>query len=67
MSKATDNFIDYMNKVQYHNFLEKLRRSGVVNMFGAGVYLEKVFGLSKAKAREVLTEWMETYNPDDYE
>lgn len=67
MSKATDNFIDYMNKVQYHNFLENLRRSGVVNMYGAGIYLEKAFGLSKAKAREVLVEWMETYNPDDYE
>jgi hypothetical protein len=43
------------------NYLDNLRESGEVNMFGASPYLAEVFGLSKAEAREVLGEWMRTF------
>ena len=48
-------------------FLEALRRSGVVNMFGAGPFLEAEFGLSGREARAVLLDWMKNYDPGDYE
>ena len=43
-------------------YLEQLRETGETNMFGAGVYLEKHFELSKDKARMYLTDWMKQYN-----
>lgn len=43
------------------NYLDELRESGVVNMFGAGPYLEEEFDLSKQEARTILKEWMNTF------
>ena len=43
-------------------YLEQLRETGETNMFGAGVYLEKVFKLPKDKARMYLADWMKQYN-----
>ena len=50
---------------EYSDYLESLRQSGVTNMFGAGVYLENEFGLSKKDARNVLIEWMQSYQKDN--
>ena len=46
---------------EYYGYLDALRESGVVNMFGAGAYLEDQFGLSKSEARTILIAWMEQY------
>jgi hypothetical protein len=46
---------------EYSDYLEELSKSGKTNMFGAGVYLENEFGLSKKDARNVLIEWMQSY------
>ena len=43
-------------------YLEQLRESGETNMFGAGVYLQKHFELSKEKAIMYLSDWMKQYN-----
>ena len=40
-------------------FLDKLRDSGKINMFGAPKVLEESFGLSKKEAREVFKAWAE--------
>jgi len=40
-------------------FLDKLRDSGKINMFGAPKILEESFGLSKKEAREVFKAWAE--------
>lgn len=48
-------------------YLEKLRRSGVTNMFGATPYLMEEFGMSEKEATKALANWMKNYNPDDYE
>jgi hypothetical protein len=42
-------------------YLEGLRKSGVTNMFGAGEYLEAVFGIDVNEARKVLSAWMMHY------
>ena len=48
-------------KKEYKEYLDKLRESGKTNMFGAGVYLEKEFGIGRKEAREILSEWMRTF------
>lgn len=52
---------------KYWIYLENLRRSGVTNMFGAAPYLAKRFGLSMTEARDILLDWMDNYDRDDYE
>ena len=43
-------------------FLDDLRESGEINMFGARLWLIKAFELSGKEAREILTYWMETFS-----
>lgn len=44
-------------------FLEALRRTGVVNMWGAGIYLEEAFPLkSKEELREIHLSWITHYD-----
>lgn len=51
---------------KYWIYLERLRRSGQTNMFGAAPWLESAFGLSRSEARKILADWMKNYNPEDY-
>ena len=48
-------------------FLEHLRRSGIVNMFGSAPYLAAAFGLDQREASKIVSDWMRNYNPDDYD
>lgn len=56
-----------MTTNKYWIYLEQLRRSGIVNMFGAGPYLAEEFGLSIKQAQKILGEWMDNYNRADYD
>tara|TARA_R100000655_G_scaffold24787_1_gene50263 strand:+ start:272 stop:457 length:186 start_codon:yes stop_codon:yes gene_type:complete len=42
-------------------FLDNLRDSGDVNMFGASEYVQEAFDISNRNARDILVYWMETY------
>ena len=53
MEKATEDTM--------FTYLEGLRQSGVANMIGAGPYLEREFGLDRNEAKEVLLNWMRSY------
>ena len=55
-----------MTDNKYWIYLENLRRSGVVNMFGAAPYLAKEFNLTMIEAHKILVDWMENYNRKDY-
>ena len=47
----------------YYDFLDNLRGSGVINMFGSASYLMEAFPeLSKEGAKEVLHDWMYSSN-----
>ena len=46
---------------EHYEYLDALRDSGAVNMYGAGAYLVDQFGLSKSEARSILIAWMEQY------
>lgn len=52
---------------EYWIFLEELRRSGAINMYGARPYLMEAFGLDKSEATKILADWMRNYNPEDYD
>mgnify|MGYP003132866702 CR=1 FL=1 len=39
-------------------YLDDLRESGAVNMFGATPYIVSLFDLSEKDARSVLSDWM---------
>lgn len=59
---------DQETKRQYYwNYLEKLRRSGITNMYGAAPYLAEEFGLNLDEAKNILIDWMKNYDPNDYE
>jgi hypothetical protein len=47
---------------EYYKFLEALRRSGVVNMFGSGPYMEDRFpDLSKDEISAIFCSWASNY------
>lgn len=54
-----------MNDEQKENvfvFLDNLRESGTINMFGAASYVAHAFEIGKTEARNLLTEWMQTFD-----
>jgi len=48
-------------KESMFQYLNDLRESGQVNMFGSGTYLQSAFGLSRYEAKDVVLEWMKTF------
>jgi hypothetical protein len=47
---------------EYFDYLDTLQASGETNMFGAGEFLEREFGLDRREARQILTMWMTRSN-----
>lgn len=46
----------------YLSYLDELRESGVINMFGAARYLQREFPeLSHNQAKTVLQDWMSSF------
>ena len=50
-----------MDRENVFAYLDQLRESGKINMFGAAPYIQDMFEYSRAEAREILFQWMETY------
>ena len=48
--------------IEYYEYLEDLRQSGVTNMFGASSYLQEDFGLDRREAKNILLSWMTHYD-----
>jgi hypothetical protein len=46
-------------------YLDRLRESGTINMFGAGPWVRREFRLDKATSDAVLSYWMETFGKED--
>jgi hypothetical protein len=46
---------------EYLTYLDALRETGAVNMFGAYPYLMKEFGLDKPTAKAVWVHWTKTF------
>ena len=43
-------------------FLDNLRKSGKINMWGAGSYVAKQFGITQKEAGIITTYWMDTFS-----
>tara|TARA_B100001057_G_scaffold271412_1_gene271671 strand:- start:48179 stop:48325 length:147 start_codon:yes stop_codon:yes gene_type:complete len=43
-------------------FLDDLRASGKINMFGAPTALQEAFGITKEESFEVFKAWTDTFN-----
>jgi uncharacterized protein (UPF0276 family) len=43
-----------------YKYLDELQARGVTNMFNAGRYLQREFGMDKHEAKEVFFNWMRT-------
>jgi len=50
------------NLESYFEFLDMLRESGSINMFGAPRVLQDEFGLSKGEAFEIFKAWTEKFS-----
>ena len=50
------------NREMYFEYLDQLRESGAINMFGASPYLQEAFDLDRYEAKDVLLEWMQTFS-----
>ena len=48
--------------ITYYKTLEYIRRSGIVNMFGAAPYLAQVCDIDERLAKNILVNWMHNYN-----
>ena len=48
-------------KADVFEYLEELRESGEINMFGAISYIEETFEISRSMSRTFLIDWMESY------
>lgn len=51
---------------EHKDFLERLRRSGETNMYGATPYLVEAFNMTEKEAINILVDWMKNYDPADY-
>lgn len=47
---------------EYYEALEDIRKSGIVNMWGAAPYLEQACGITNSLAEEVLVNWIHNYD-----
>lgn len=56
-----------MTSNKYWVYLEKLRRSGITNMFGASPYIMEEFNVDYNTAKNILIDWMKNYSRDDYD
>lgn len=50
-----------VNKDVVFEFLDEIRESGSINMFGATPYIIDAFGVSRYEAKDLLLEWMQTF------
>ena len=48
-------------KTEIFEYLDRLRESGAVNMFGAAPYVEQNFDVDRREAKALHKEWMETF------
>lgn len=50
-----------VNKDEVFAYLDDLRESGITNMWGAGLYIQTEFEIDNNEARDLVLEWMETF------
>lgn len=57
----------FYDMCDYFEYLDDLRKSGAVNMFGAAPHLASAYGLDIKDARAVLQKWQNTFGNGELE
>lgn len=57
--------VEFRALVRTFRYLDRLRESGVTNMYGARPYLVRDLGMEPEVAGEHLTKWMHSFSPDE--
>ena len=50
-----------VDKVRVFDYLNALRDSGIVHMFGSVPYVRRIFDVSQADGVKLVAEWMESF------
>lgn len=50
---------------EHLDYLDRLRESGVTNMFGSPAYVAARFGITFREAGRIVQYWMDTFGKDD--
>ena len=53
-------------KEQVFGFLDAIRESGSMNMFGSGPVVQEAFGVDRHQSKELVLEWMNTFAKRHY-
>jgi hypothetical protein len=58
-----------MNEVEFTRenvflFLEAVRETGSINMFGAAPYIQEEFNCTRKEAKDLLLDWMQNRSSD---
>jgi len=62
-SKTTER-PDYVSD-EHLEYLDSVRESGSINMFGAAPIIAREFLVDKKRAREILSYWMQSFGKND--
>lgn len=54
-------------EVEIFEYLNRLRDSGITNMFGATPYIIEEFNINKRDASKALTTWMGIFEEEGYD
>jgi len=67
MADLTQDAQAYDEQTMIHyKYLVKLRNSGATNMYGAGPYIMRKFGVERKESHAILGAWMDTFDlPED--
>tara|TARA_B100000242_G_scaffold293067_1_gene270062 strand:- start:1361 stop:1543 length:183 start_codon:yes stop_codon:yes gene_type:complete len=57
----SDFIIEGTPDKEVYNFLDELRDSGEINMFGARKYIVEMFDCNVEQATKLLSNWMKNY------
>lgn len=57
----------FYDMCDYFEYLDELRRSGAVNMFGAAPHLASEYNLTINEARSILQKWQKTFGDGELE
>ena len=65
MGNYADLIKDFPIREKMFEFLEELRESGIVNMFGSFPYLAEEFDIENEDAKDIFMEWILTGRKDE--
>jgi len=64
MHSREEKSMTKVEKANVFRYLDDLRESGEINMFGAGSYVKAEFAISKYEARDLVKEWMQCFEKE---